>query len=403
MANFRYKVRDKFGKLLSGVIAGETKDGVAAHFESKGYIPISIDEEKEETSSAPLFAFRRVHEEDMNLFNRQLVTLIEAGVPLLAALNAVEKQTKSRVLRSTIQIITKDIEGGSSLSDAMKRHPRIFDELYINTIKAGETSGALGEIFLRLADLGEHEADTKAKISAATRYPIVALTVLITGFFILVTYVIPKFSGIFNSYKETLPLPTRILIGINYFITHYWFLAIVGSALIVLGFRQILRTDVGRRVWDSFKLRVPIFGPLFFMIMMSRFCRMMSILLRCGVPILSILEMVSHAAGNKVISEAIDEVAKSVNQGKGMAEPMARTKVFSPMVTQMVSIGEESGQVDQLLMRVSDYYDSQSSYMIKNLTTLIEPILVVILGCVVLLMALAVFLPMWNMVGLFRG
>jgi type II secretory pathway component PulF len=402
MAVYNYKVRDKFGKLIAGTIGGDSRDSVASHFESMGYTPVTIREEVSSSQFVFFSRFKRVNPEDMNLFNRQLVTLVKAGLPLLASLRAIGKQTKSRVLRDAVQVITKDIEGGSSFSDALRRFPRIFDDLYISTIKAGETSGALDEIFSRLADLGEHEADTKSKMKAATRYPIVAISVLVIGFAVLVTYVIPRFVSIFDRYEAELPLPTKVLIWINSAIVNYWHLTIVLIVLSIFAFRKFISLPYGRRIWDTLKLKVPVFGPLYFMITMSRFSRIMAIMIKSGVPILSILEMVSDAAGNVVIKNAIKDVMKSVNQGRGMAEPMSTSKVFSPLVVQMVSIGEETGQVDELLFRISEYYDQQSDYMIKNLTTMIEPILVVILGCVVLLMALAIFLPMWNMIGLFR-
>lgn len=402
MARFKYKVRDKFGKVVTGSMESQDKNSVATHLESMGYAPVSISEESKLKNIQVFGSFGRVSSEDMNLFNRQLVTLIKAGLPLLAALNAVEKQTKSRVLRQAIQAIIKDIEGGSSLSEALRRHPSIFKDLYIHTIQAGETSGALDEMFSRLADMGEHEADTISKIKAATRYPVIAVIALISGFMIMITFVIPRFMTIFNRFDTVLPLPTRILIWLNNAIVNYWYIAIVALGVIVFTVRQFIGTPVGRRIWDTIRIRMPVFGPLFLMLTMSRFSRIMAIMLRSGVPILTILEIVANAADNVVISGAIKDIMKSVNQGRGMAEPMARSKVFSTMVVQMVSIGEETGQVDVLLMRVADYYDQQSDFMIKNLTTMLEPILVVILGGAVLVLALAVFLPMWNMISLFR-
>jgi type II secretory pathway component PulF len=402
MPTYKYKVRDKFGKVIAGTIGGDSKNSVASHFESKGYTPVIIEEEAF-SKDIPIFrSTKRVNHEDLNLFNRQLVTLVKAGVPLLAALSAVGKQTKSSVLRDTVQIITRDIEGGNSLSDAMKRHPYIFDELYVSTIKVGETSGAMDEIFARLADLGEHEADTKSKIKSATRYPLIALSVLAMGFLILVTYVIPRFMFIFKKYDAVLPLPTRILIWANHVIVNYWHIGILLAGMLIFGYKRFVNMPYGRRIRDTIRLKIPVFGPLFFMLTMSRFSRIMSIMLKSGVPILAVLDMVSKAAGNVIIADAIHEVMYSVNKGRGMAEPMARTKVFSPMVAQMVAIGEETGELDTLLMHVSEYYDQQANYMIKNLTTMLEPILVVILGCVVLLLALAIFLPMWNMLSFFR-
>lgn len=402
MPLYRYKVRDKFGKLITGSIASDNRNAVATHFESMGYTPISIEETKTRQTSF-LDRIKHVKMEELNLFNRQMVTLIKAGLPLLACLTAVEKQTRNAVLKNAIQAVIKDIEGGSSFSDALRRHPRIFDELYINIIKAGESGGALDEILMRLSELGEHEVATRTKIKAATRYPLIALIVLCIGFTILVTYVIPRFVTIFSRFKTELPLPTRILIWINSAITNYWHLSLVLIVLLIFLAKRAIDTERGRLIWDSMKLKIPVFGRLIFIIMMSRFCRITAIMIKSGMPILGVLELASRVTGNVVISSAVKDVAKSVNEGKGMAEPMAATKVFSPMVVQMVAIGEESGKVDELLLQVSDYYDQQSDYMIKNLSTLIEPVLVVILGCVVLLLALAIFLPMWNMVGLFTG
>jgi len=403
MPTYRYRVRDRFGKLITGTIGGDNRSAVAVHFESMGYAPVSITEEGLSEQTPLLARFKKVKEEDMNLFNRQLVTLIKAGLPLMAGLSAIEKQTKSDLLKEIVRMLIKDIEGGMSFSDALARHPRIFDEMYVNAVKAGEVGGVLDEILARLAELGEHETNTKAKIKTATRYPVIAVSALCVGFSILVTYVIPRFVALFAKYHGELPLPTKILIFINNAIRNYWYIIIILGGVGVAVFRKFIRTKKGRRIWDGFKLKVPIFGPLVFMIIMSRFSRIMSILIRSGVPILEILDMVSNATGNVVIGDAIRDIMTSVNQGGSMAEPMVKSKVFSPMVIQMVAIGEETGRVDELLLRVSEYYDQQSDYVIQNLTTMIEPILVVIIGGAVLLLALAIFLPMWNMIRLFRS
>lgn len=403
MPIYKYKARDKFGKLVTGTIGGDNKDAVASHFESMGYVPVSIEEEGLAQQISFLSRAKRVKLDDLNLFNRQLITLIKSGVPLLAGLNALVKQTKSPALKYAIQVMIKDIEGGSSFSDALRNHPQIFDELYVNTVKAGETSGQLDEILTRLTDLGEHELDMKTKIKAATRYPIITMSVLTIGFFILVTYVIPQFASLFDRYKGVLPLPTRMLIWLNRAIKDYWYITIILVAILIFAFKRFVSTKQGKRLLDNFKLKIPVIGPLIFIITMSRFSRITAIMIRSGVPILGALDMVSRTIGNIVIGDAIRDIKNSIHQGKGMAEPMRISKVFSPMVVQMVAIGEETGKVDELLFRVSEYYDQQADYMIKNLTTMIEPILVVILGCVVLLLALAIFLPVWNMMGLFRG
>ncbi|NQT06963.1 MAG: type II secretion system F family protein [Candidatus Omnitrophica bacterium] len=402
MPVFRYKVRDKFGKQSTGLMGGDSRDAIASHFEAMGYTPITIEVEEDVKESALLGKRKKIKREDMNIFNRQLVTMIKAGLPLLASLNSLEKQTSSPTLRNIIKDIIKDIEGGSSFSQALKKHPTVFNDLYVNTIKGGEMGGALDIVLERLADLSEHEADNIQKIKSATRYPIITISVLVIGFSVLVTFVVPKFTSIFDQFEGQLPLPTRILIGINYLITNYWYAIIGVGAISFFAGKKYINTKQGRRVWDRIKLKMPVFGTLIFMLTMSRFTRITAIMIRSGVPILAILDMVSGTTGNVLISEAIRDVLKSVNEGKSMAEPMAKSKVFSPMVVQMVAIGEETGQLDDLLFRVSEYYDSQADYIIKNLTTMIEPILIVTLGCVVLLLALAIFLPMWNMISLIK-
>ena len=402
MPQFRYRVRDKFGKLITGTIGGDDERAVATHFESMGYAPVSISREATTENISFMSRFKNVSMENLNLFNRQLVTLIKAGLPLLAGLNAIEKQTECDALRDIIRVIVKDIEGGSSFSEALTRHPRVFNEMYVSAVKAGEVGGVLDDILLRLAELGEHDAKTKDKITTATRYPLITIIFLVGGFFVLVTWVVPRFVSLFARFEGELPLPTKILIFINEAIRSYWYICLTVLAVLIVAFRKFTATHFGQKLWDAFKLKVPIFGPLVFMIIMSRFCRITAILIRSGVPILGILDMVSNATGNVVIGDAIKDIMASVNEGGSMAEPMAKSKVFTPMVIQMVSIGEETGKVVELLLRVSEYYDLLTDYMIANLTTMIEPILVVVIGCAVLMLALAIFLPMWNMIQLFK-
>ena len=403
MPTYKYKVRDKSGKLTSGTISGENRDAVAIHFESMDYTPISIEEAAQAQQISFFSGFGRVKAEDMNLFNRQLVTLIKAGLTLASALSAIKKQTKSIVLKKAVDTIINDIEGGKSFSDSLSRHPSIFNELYINTVKAGEAGGTLDVILERLADLAEHETETNIKIKSATRYPIIAMVVLSIAFFVLSTFVVPQFVKLFDRFKGELPIPTKILIWMNVTITNYWYIAVIFVAVLIFVYKRFARTKFGRKFVDNIRLKIPVFGPLVFMLTMSRFARILSLMIKSGVPILGALELVAKTTGNSVVEGGIRDIIKSVNQGKSMSEPMASSKVFSPIVIQMVAIGEETGKIDDLLFHISEYYDQQSDYIIKNLATLIEPILIVIMGCAVLLLALAIFLPMWNMIGLFRS
>lgn len=385
-------------------MGGEDKSSVAKHLSAMGYIPISIEESKELGFGLPkLFGiFNKVAIDDLNLFTRQLTTLQKAGIPLLSSLNILEKQAKNKYFKDVIKEISGLVESGSSLSDAMARYPKIFSELYVNMVKAGEASGLLDEILTRLSEFGEKEADTRSKVQVATRYPMMTLFALFVAFMIIVTFVIPKFSAVFAQFKTALPLPTRMLLGLSVFLKNYWYLAILGITGCAYLFIRYINTKDGRLRWDTVKLKAPVFGQLFSMFAMARFSRTMSILIKSGLPILQVLDLSSRTVANTLISRSIDNVAMSVKEGKGISEPMRISGLFPPIVVSMVGIGEDTGKIDELLMRVSEYYDQQSDYMIKNLTTMIEPILIVFLGAMILVMALAIFLPMWNLISLFN-
>lgn len=335
------------------------------------------------------------------MFTRQLHSLQKAGLPILLSLSALRDQTANRLFKDVIGQVIRDVEKGDDLSSAMERHPKIFNAIYVNMIRIGEASGILDEILERLAGLGEHEEKITAQIKTATRYPILVVSAIVIGFLILTAFVIPQFASIFGQFDTALPLPTRTLIGINYAITNYWWLILLMTGALVFGFLRAINTRKGRFLWDGYKLKVPVFGPLIVGICMSRFTRILGLLLRSGVPILKVLELASSGTGNTVISRTIDNIRVSVNEGKGMLEPMRFSGMFPPTVVQMVSVGEDTGKVDELLLHVAGYYDSQVEYTIANLTSMIEPILICVLGCGVLFMALGIFLPMWNMTRLF--
>lgn len=403
--NFRYKARDKYGKAVTGVMSGDDTSSVAKHLSAMGYIPIAVEEAKEPEIGLPKFLYnlyKTVSLEDMNMFTRQLLTLQKAGIPLLTSLNVLEKQTKNKYFKDVIKDIIAHVEGGTSLSDALAKYPQIFSQLYVNMVKAGEASGLLDEILERLAEFGEKELESRSNIKAATRYPLITLGALFCAFIIVVTFVIPKFAQVFAQFNTALPLPTRILLGLSFAMKNYWYLIFILIGLLGFAFYKYINTKNGRLKWDSFKLKVPIFGAVTYMFVMSRFSRTMSILIRSGLPILQVLDMVSRTVGNTVIARTIDNVATSVREGKGISEPMRVSGIFPPIVVQMIAIGEDTGKIDELLMKVSEYYDQQSDYAMKNLTTMIEPIFVLILGVMVLTMALAIFLPMWNLITLFR-
>jgi len=402
MADFKYKARDKFGKLVTGSTVSENEETAAKKLKDMGYTPISIAKEKKSQSNKIFKRGRRISLEELNTFTRQLYTLQKAGLPLLAGLEAISLQTKNQYFKFIIEEIIQDVKGGSSLSSALSNHSHIFNEIYVNMMKAAEAGGMMVEVLYRLTELIEQEIDTRQRVKSATRYPMIAFFVLCIGFLIIITFVIPRFANVYGQFNTALPLPTRILIAVNFAITKFWYLFILGSGASVYAFLRFIHSEVGRPIWDNFKLKVPVFGPLITLLTMSRFARVTSTLMSSGVGILQVLDLVANTSGNIIIARAINGIKESVNQGKGMSEPMKVGNLFPPIVVQMVSIGEQTGKVDALLLSVADYYDREAGYMIKNLTTYIEPILISVLASMVLLLALGIFMPMWNLIRVFK-
>jgi type II secretory pathway component PulF len=272
--------------------------------------------------------------------------------------------------------------------------------MYVSMVRAGETGGILEEILNRLALLAEHDAETRARVKAAVRYPLIVVIAVVAAFVFLVSSVIPRFAGIFERFKTELPFPTRVLMGINYAFQHYWYLILLAIATIAGGTIWYLRTPAGRWQWDRVKLKIPIFGALFQKVAISRFARIFSSLQKSGLTMLLILDITADTVGNVAIARAIESMRESIRQGKTLAAPMEESGFFPPLVVQMVAIGEETGDIDVMLAKVSDYYDMEVEYTLRNLSTMIEPILLLMVGGMVLFMALGIFLPMWNMISL---
>jgi len=398
MPAYKYKARDKFGKAVNGVMEASSSEMAAGHLDGLGYIPVSIKEKKKDIISLGfLRGDRGVGLEDLILFSRQLSTLVSAGIPLLRSLDALSEQTENKRMKEVIDTIRNDIQGGSTLSDALGRHPKVFSALYIGMVHAGETAGTLDEILDRLAGLNEHEKDTRSRIKEATRYPKIVVISISAAFIVLVNFVVPRFAKMFSNFKATLPLPTRIMIGISHAFREYWFVMIIAASLVILGFRWYKNTEFGRLKWDGLMVRIPVFGPLFLKITMSRFTNILGMLIRSGVPILDALKIASATTGNVVISREVDKLRESVREGSGLSRQLRQSGVFTPMVVQMISVGEESGKMDEMLAKVSQYYELEIEYTIKNFATLIEPALIITIGGMVLFLALGVFLPMWDM------
>ena len=402
MPQFSYRARDSHGNLIEEVIDAPALTVVEDKLRKLDYIPLEIKEQQEARKRAPLFK-RRVKLQDLALMFRQMATMVDAGLPIIATLEIVRKQSTNLQLAQALEHTKYRVEAGSSLSEALTDFPEIFTSLHCQMIRVAEEAGLLGVILNRLAEIVEHEQETRERIKSATRYPKIVVGALVTAFVILMTFVVPKFANMYARFNVELPLPTRIMVGLNHVFQEYWWALILTAAFLFVGFKTILRTEQGRFRWDTMRLRVYIFGDLMLKIAMSRFSRLLSMMVKSGVPIIQTLENVAGTMDNVVLEQTVHLIRNAIMEGKSLAEPMEVSRYFPDMVVNMVAVGEQTGQLDDLLAKVADYYDREVDYTIRNLSAMLEPVLLLVLAVVVLFFALAIFLPMWNLMSLFRS
>jgi len=405
MPTFKYRVRDRSGKAIGGTIEAPTIQMAGDQLYNLGYFPISIEEMRETISlnlSDIWKRFQKVKLEELIVFSQQLSTLYKAGLPLLTGLAGITEQVKNEKLKRILKEIHGQIEGGSTLHGTMARYPEVFSSVYVNMVRAGETSGMLGESLDRFVAFSDKELRTRQRVNEATRYPKIVIVSVLIAFAVLVSFVIPRFAQVFARFNTPLPLPTRIMIGINNIFSNYWYIILVAVIAIPFLLIRYTRTEKGKYLWDRLKMRIPVFGPLFLLVALSRFAYTFVMLNRSGLPILQTLEITSSTINNIHLSESIEEISRKVKEGSSLADAMRESGRFTSLVLQMVSVGEVSGGLDEMLMRVAEYYDIEVDNTIKKLSTYIEPVLTLFLGVVVLFLALAVFLPWWNMASLFR-
>lgn len=405
MPTFRYKVRDRLGKAMSGTIEAPTIEMAGNHLYQTGYFPIAIEEEAASASLdlADLWKrFKKVKPEELIVFSQQLSTLYKAGLPLLSGLRSLKEQTLNQRFKEILEEIGLQIEGGSTLFGAMSRYPDVFPVVYVNMIRAGETSGKLGESLDRYVTLADRELRTRQRVKEATRYPKIVIFSVVIAFAVLIAFVIPRFAQIFAQFKTPLPLPTKVMIWTNNLFKNYWYLLMGMLVVVPILLKRYLLSEKGRIFWDRFKMRVPVFGRLFLIAALSRFTHTFVMLNRSGIPILQILEITSTTINNVILSQSIEEISRKVREGRSLADAMKESGRFTPLVIQMVAVGESTGTFDEMLVRITEYYDLELENAIKKMTTYIEPALTLFLGIVVLFLALAVFLPWWNMASLFK-
>jgi len=403
MPLFQYKVRDKEGNVVSGTLESTDLQTVTERLDTLGYVPITIKEQKMAAGVGIDFArfFERVNPVDLINFTRQFVTLHKAGLPMLSAIGALQAQTKSKPLSRALDAIRKDLMGGAALSAAMSKHPRVFGELYVNSIWAGETGGVLDDILDRLVALLEHDRRLKNDVGSAMRYPIILMFGFLVAIVVLATFVLPKFTQLLTTVGGKMPLPTKILITFTDFMAKFWYIIFLLAAGVVVLFYMFIRTPAGRLWYDRLKFKLPVFGPIIYKMTLSRFARMFETLDRTGLPILRSLGLVGKTVGNVYMAGAVEKLAESVRRGRGLAAPMREIGVFPTMVVQMVATGEESGALDDMLKQVSDYYDSEVEYAVKNLTGMIEPIMIGVMGIGAIFLIIAILMPYMSILSSF--
>ena len=331
------------------------------------------------------------------LFSRQMHTLLKSRVPILRALAGLQESTFNPVLKEIIEAIRIDLEAGKELSSALQRHQKVFGDYYISLVRVGEATGLLDEVFLRLFEFLEFEKDMRQRVKAALRYPVFVICAMAAAVVLINVLVIPVFAKIFEAFKAELPLPTRMLLGFSDFMVSYWFVLIALAFGAVVLFRSWIATTAGRLVWDRYKLRIPIAGKIILKATLARFARSFALAMRAGVPIVNGLNVVANVVDNAFIAGRIVQMRDGVERGESVSRTSAATGVFTPVVLQMVAVGDETGELDDMMFEVAELYEREVDYELKSLASQIEPILIVFLGVLVLILALAVFLPIWDL------
>lgn len=407
MPVFSYKGRNTRGALVEGRVDATTIDAVAAQLMNTGITPIDISQQGGVTADGPrsVLDFLRNRPpslEDLILFSRQMYSLMRAGVPLIKAMVGLVQSTRNQQMVEAQRDILVNIESGRALSSSLARHPGIFSTLYISMIRVGEESGRLDESFQRVAQYLEREKETRERIKAALRYPVFVLIAIAVAIAIINIWVIPAFAKLFASAGATLPWQTRLLIATSDFFVDWWPLMLLAITGGIMGSRYYIQTEQGRYNWDRIKLRIPIVGGIIHRATLARFSRAFSMALSSGVPIIQAMTVVSRSVDNEFVGDHILGMRNGIERGESLTRTATMTSMFTPLVLQMMAVGEETGQVDEMLSEVADYYEREVDYDIKNLSSSIEPVMIVAIGIMVLILALGVFLPMWDLTSVIK-
>jgi len=394
---FAYQARDAAGKVTRGEVDALNQENAISSLMGRGLMVVSI---QQRSGGKAKHRSGTVRESDLVMFARQLATMVDAGIPLVSALTALYEQAdpnRQKTLRSVIGELVARVQSGEAFHEALARQPRVFSRLFVSMVKAGETGGLLAEILDRLAGFLESAARLKKKVKSAMTYPVIVLCIAVCIAAFLIIKVVPVFGSIYADFGAALPGPTQFLIDLSDFVRAKWYFVLIAIGAVIYGIMMFLRTKQGHEAWDRLKLKLPIFGPLVHKICMSRFCRTFAQLIRSGVPILEVMDIVAETSGNWVVEQAIRRVAVDVEKGEHLAGALTKEPVFPPMMCRMVAAGEATGKIDEMLTKIADFWDEEIEATLSALTSLIEPLLIVMIGVVVGGMVIALYLPIFKL------
>jgi MSHA biogenesis protein MshG len=412
MAAFNYVGRNTQGNQVKGILDGVNAEAVAEQLSRQRVIPISITQASDKKNSSndlsqidlsSIFGFAAISLDDLIIFCRQMYALVRAGVPILKAINGMAETSNSDKLKVALRDIANQLEGGFQLSSALNKHPKLFSPLFISLVNVGENTGKLDDAFLKLASYFHREQDTRKRIKSALRYPSFVLIAIAAAIIILNIFVIPTFANMFSKLGADLPWATQALITSSNFFLHYWQHLLVGLVVAFFAIRYYVKTPAGLYFWDKRKIKLPIVGSIIERSILSRFSHSFAIVLRAGVPMTSGLTLVSEAADNTFMRDKIVTMRTNIESGESLLRSSVASGLFTPLVLQMIAVGEETGQVDTLLEEVGNYYEREVDYDLTTLTAKIEPILIAVVAVMVLILALGIFTPMWDMMSAFKS
>jgi general secretion pathway protein F len=403
MPVFEYTALDRTGKNLNGIIDADSSVVARQKLRGSGIFPVEVKETSSRPKGLPAdpisvsALFKRVKPGELSAATRQLSILLGAGITLVASLEALISQITNTLLKKIMAQVKESVNEGNSLAFSLSQHPKIFSQIYINMVRAGEASGSLDLVLDRLAEFSEHQQALRGRLSAALTYPVFMLLVGTGILFVLITFIMPKITGIFSEMHQTLPLPTIVLIGTSDFLKSFWWLVLLVFVIGVILIRQFKRTQRGNYLWDEIKIRVPILGPINSKMAIARFGRTLGSLLQSGVPLLSALEIVRNIVNNALIADVIDKAMVEIEAGKGLAAPLSQSRWIPPIAIQMITVGEQSGELEKMLNKIAEIYEGEVESRILAMTSMLEPIMILVMAIIVFFIAISILLPLFEM------